>query len=189
MYPELTNLLPLSKIQAFRRMYFLRLITLSILMGVLLIVVHSLLLIPSYLYARGQVTLEEKELAGINAALESSQEKEVKARVKSLQDTITYLDRLGSLPSASSAIRAVVLLPRPGIALTGFTFTPSKTIGGPSTLVLAGTASSRVSLENYVQTLSALPYVSSADLPISAYAEVKDIKFIITVTGSLNPTP
>lgn len=188
MYPELTNLLSHEQIQAFRRMYLLRLTTLAITMMALLVCVHGLLLAPSYLYARTQHTQQEKELASINASLESSQEKDIKARIKALGETVTYLNK-AEVPTASGALQAIVAAPRTGIKLSSFTFTPPKATDGLSTMTLSGVSNSRESLRQYVQVLGELPYVKTVDLPISAYAEVKDIAFTITVTGSFKATP
>ncbi len=48
-------------------------------------------------------------------------------------------------------------------------------------------AQTRDALRGYVEALNQLPYVSKADLPISAYAKESAIPFMVTLTGSLQP--
>jgi hypothetical protein len=52
---------------------------------------------------------------------------------------------------------------------------------------ITGVADTREDLRGYDAALSALPYVSSVDLPISVYAKSSSIPFSISLTGSLTP--
>lgn len=186
MYPELTNLISSSQIRAFRRGYFLRLLTVVLLAIAALVLANAVLLLPSYGYARAEVARYRDQLAGLDASLTTAQEKEVNARIKALADASTYLSRLGKVPSATNLLRAILAVPHTGIALTGFTFTPASA-DTKAKMTLTGSALSRETLRKYVLSLEQLPYVDTADLPISAYAKESDIPFTITLTGSLVP--
>ena len=59
--------------------------------------------------------------------------------------------------------------------------------GNDGKMVLTGIASTRETLRTYVTTLSRLPYVSNAEVPISVYAKESLIPFTLTLTGSLTP--
>lgn len=186
MYRELTNLLPKSRGAANRRAYFLRLGTVGIFLLALVVVVSAVLLLPTYLYLSQRVAANEARVAHLDAALASSEEQEVNARLDQLAKDASHLAELSKKASASGAIRAVLAVSRPGIVLSGFTFTAGKE-GEEHTMTVTGLASSRESLRRYDQALSDLPFVSSADLPISAYAAENNIPFTITLKGTLLP--
>ncbi len=183
---ELTNLLPQERYRGIRRLYFIRLgvVALLALAGVLL--VHGVLLLPSYLYLDQQVRDREQTLSALSAKLAGTEEQQVTARVNALADDANYLNRLASTTTASNAIRALIMLPRPGIQILGFSYTPPKK-GGDASLILSGVADSRENLRRYEQLLASQPYIGGTNLPISAYAKEKNINFSITLTGTLVP--
>lgn len=184
MMPNLTNLLPADRLRSLRQIYFLRLAVVSLVMCAGVIVVHGVLLMPSYLYLDSQVKERTSGLAAIEAQLERSEEKEVSARIASLTVDATYLARLAGLPKASAAVSAVTELPRPGIQLTGFSFAPAE---GGAMMTVSGVATTREALRAYERTLSDQAYITSATLPISAYAKDSDIAFTVTLTGPFLP--
>ncbi len=169
----------------FRRDYFLRLSTVAVLLLVVLAVIHALLLIPAYLYAREEVKAESVQLDHLTKSLATTEEQAAQTQLATLQSEATYLSRLPKVPTASAAIRAVLAVPHAGITLSGINFTAPTTKSGPSSMQLSGMASSRDTLRSYDQALSALPFVTNADLPISDYASASNIPFTITLTGSL----
>lgn len=186
MYPELTNLLPKHLIRAFHRNYLLRVATLACMMLAGLVIVHGLLLVPSYIFVHNEVKREAVQLATLNASSHSMEETQVRARLKALSTNVVYLNQLGTTTAASAALRAVLSVPRSGIKLSGFTFTPpgAKT---PGTMGISGMAATRDTLRAYALALGQLPFVTNADLPISAYAQESNIPFTITLTGTLRP--
>ncbi|MDB5264941.1 MAG: hypothetical protein JWN64_512 [Parcubacteria group bacterium] len=183
---ELTNLLPKDRVRALRKDYFFRLVTVATTLLIGIALVHTVLLIPSYVYATQQIHSGKAELDTLSAALAGSDEAQANARTKNLEADAAYLAQLQTIPTASAAIKAVIMLPRPGISIVGVTFTPPKA-DGIGTMTLSGVASDRESLRKYNQALAGLPFVKSADLPISAYAKESDIDFTITLTGTLKP--
>lgn len=186
MSPELTNLLPRSEIRAFRRRYFLRVATLGCIMLAGLVIVHGLMLLPSFFFAHNETVRETEQLAGLNASLHTSEETQVRTRLTQLSSNVAYLNKLATSTTASGALRAILAVSRTGITLTGFTVTPpAGTAFG--TMRLSGMAATRDSLRAYVLALGALPFVTNADLPISAYAKENNIPFTITLTGTLLP--
>ncbi|CAN5714075.1 hypothetical protein BH11PAT2_BH11PAT2_09010 [soil metagenome] len=187
MYPELTNLLPASFIRDLRQGYFVRVVTVAIFLAVFLVFVHGLLLVPSYLYASSRVASEQKELDTITNSLQTSQEKEASVRIGALRTNVSYLGRLSSLPIASAAVRSLLAVPRNGIRLGGFTFTAPEAAGSPGTMTLTGVATTRDTLRQYTLSLQGVSFITSVDLPISAYAKESDIPFTITLKGSLTP--
>jgi type II secretory pathway pseudopilin PulG len=184
---ELTNLLPRSAMRALRREYFVRLITLAVMLAVVVIIIHGVLLIPAYMYTRADVMLKQNELNTIVASASTAEEQEINARIARAQSDITYLGRLQTQSTASGAVRALISIAHPGIKLSGFSYTAPTTASGPASMGISGVADTRDALRSYVDALSHLPYVTKADLPISAYAKENAIPFTITVTGTLRP--
>lgn len=185
MEPELTNLLPEERIRALRQLYFLRLTVVSLIVLSGVAVVHGVMLLPSYLYLRNQVAEREASLARLTTTLAGSEEQEIGMRVAALAADSAHLARLSSVPKASAAVSAIIALPRQGIRLTGFSFAPEAE--GGATMAVSGVASTREALRRFEQKLAEEPYVTKADLPISAYAKENDIAFTITLTGPLMP--
>jgi hypothetical protein len=187
MYPELTNLLPRSYVRKLRQSYFLRLLTVGVIMAVLLLIVHALLLVPSYLYASTRLASENRQLETIANSTQTAQEKEAKSRIAALSTDATYLSRLSTLPTGSGAVRALLAVASPGVRITGFSYTAPAKAGADASMLVSGVASTRDALRSYTAALGDLPYVKNVDLPISAYAKDSDIDFTLTVTGTLKP--
>ena len=186
MYRELTNLLPHARITALRRDYFIRLGTVAVFTFVALVGIHGVLLIPSYVFIEQQTTSREMTLAALEATLATDEEREADTRLSALRADTAYLGRLESVSTASAAIRALLVLPRAGIHLTSFTFTPPSG-EKEGRMMVAGMADTRDALRRYSLALSTLSFVTSADLPISAYAKERNIPFSIALTGSFRP--
>jgi len=185
MAPNLTNLLPEERTRSLRQIYFTRLAVIAVLVLVGVAIVHSVLLLPSYLYARSEVQERTLTIAQLAGSLEGSEGQTIASRVATLADDATYLARLGDTPKASTAIGAVTKISRPGIRLSGFSFAPLAE--GGATMYVSGVASTRESLRTYEQKLRAETYITSTSLPISAYAKERDIDFTITLVGPFMP--
>lgn len=186
MTADLTNLLPAHRKRVLAREYLFRLGVVMVWLAIALMVIHGLLLVPSYLYAHQQLESREAQLLTLQTANNTGSETELAERVKALDAKAKRLAALGDAPTASGALRAVLAAPRAGIRLHGFTYAPGATAEG-NRMTLNGVASTRDALRQYLATLDALPFVDKAELPISAYADVSDIEFTITLTGSFLP--
>lgn len=187
MSTELTNLLPHDRARALRRGYFLRLATVTFLVLSGIVIVHGLLLMPTYLYSTERAKSAKVQLAGLADSVGSAEEELAKSRSNALRSAVTRTAGLESSISASAAIRAVLAVPRPGITLTGFAVTAPQSEGEPARMRVSGTAITRDALRSYTGALGTRPFVTTADLPISAYARERDIPFTITLSGTLLP--
>lgn len=183
---ELTNLLPKERRSALAREYYLRLTTVATVLLALLLIVSALLLLPTYIYLKGQVARSTEVLTRINTSLAASGQEEAGARLATLEADSRYLLSVAGSASASGALQALISVSRPGITLTGFTFTPGVK-GAEGRMLVTGYAATREALRAYDAALEAQPYVSVSELPISAYALESDIPFTITLTGSFLP--
>lgn len=184
MSTELTNLLPSDQERAFRAQYRFRLGTLALILLAAVIVVHGIVLVPSYLLLDDQLDAERSRLATLEATLSSSEGTSINTRLAALERDGARIVAIASSPAASSVIRAVLGVPHTGIMLSGFSYDAPAPSGR---LVITGMAATRESLRQYVLALSGLPFVTNADLPLSAYAKEADIPFSIVLAGSLTP--
>lgn len=186
MTADLTNLLPPHRKRFLMRDYVFRLSVVALWLLILLVMIHTLLLVPSYLYAHQQIRDHEQQLATLQAAQSTATEQELKGRIAALGTKAKQLTALGKQATASGALRAVLAAPRTGVRVHGITYTPSAK-PEEHKMALHGVASTRESLQQYLAALDALPFVAKAELPISAYAKERDIGFTITLTGNFMP--
>lgn len=184
---DLINLLPPEMTRRFRREYFLRVATVALFMLTIVVVIHGIFLLPSYLEAMSQVKIATAELASATAAA-STNTSNAAAQLATLKADTAYLARFGTVPSAAGAVRVVLSIPHPGITIQSITYQPpSGTNAASAKVVLSGTAATRDGLRSYDLALTGAPFISNVDLPISAYAHESDIDFSVTLTGTFTP--
>lgn len=177
----LTNLLPLGRQRALSREYHMRLGIVVIILLISLTVVAGLMLLPTYVLLTQSATAKQTNLSNVESILSSADEKALAAHLASLSSDAMTLIALGKVSSASAIILNALAIPRPGITLSEFSYTPvvQKV---PRTLVISGVAATRDVLRAYQLALQAAPFSATADLPVSAYAKDADISFVITMT-------
>ncbi len=178
------NLLPESRKKELSRLYYTRLAVVGTLLFSGVFAIHAALTVPTTLHFLQEIKDQTILLAGLGEQLAGSGEKEVSARVKTLNDTGAQLVHTATIGTASGAVRAIINVPHPGVRITGLSFTAGTT-DDKKQMKVVGTAASRESLRSYAAALGAVPYISTADLPISAYAKETDIDFAILLTGTL----
>ena len=181
------NLLPDTRKQTLARFYLSRLVVVSALVLSVVLLVHAALVVPSLV----QVSIRTHEstaiLDGLRAQLAGPQVAQVSARVTALSERATYLAQSSRQGTASSALRAMVGVPHPGIHLTSMSYVHATGPANGAKMTLSGVADTREALRAYVATVSALPYVSQAILPISAYAKETHIEFSLSLVGTFTP--
>ncbi len=186
MHRELLNLLPADRARRAKRDYFIRLGVVSLVALAGVVIASGALLVPTYLYVNQQVAMRQERIATLDSELGATQGKETSKRLAALGSTAGYLARLATTTTATAALRGVLATPRAGITLSGFTYAaPAGAAKGK--MSVKGVAATRESLRAYNDALTALPFVSLVDLPISAYAKERDIPFVITLSGALTP--
>lgn len=164
-----------------RREYLLRLGTVALVLLMALVLIAAILLLPTYVFLIETARTKESRLANIESEISSSDEAALSARLDTLSRDATILKALEDVPSASALVQNILAVPRPGVTLSGFAYSPG-TDKKPATFAVSGTAATRDALRTYQLALQGLPSVRSADLPISAYAKDADIAFTIAMT-------
>lgn len=182
MHDDLTNLLPHDRRRARSREYLLRLLVVAASFVSGLTIVAAALLVPTYLLLSSNATQREQELAKQAPALSTGEETSLAQRLSALAANASALVKLSSASSVTGTLRSVLDLPRPGITLTTFTYTPRADAKKPATLLLSGIAATREALRSYQLALENASFTKSAALPVSSYANDVNIAFTITLT-------
>lgn len=180
---NLTNLLPQERQRALSRDYILRIVVVVVVLTTTLILAESVLLIPTYVFLNRSENAKKIHLAGIESTLSSADEAILSARLETLSSNVTSLASLSNVPSVSAVVRAMLGVSRPGVSLSGFSFTPPSS-NNPGTLTISGSSATRNALRSYQLSLQGASFARSAVLPVSAYAKDTNIAFTITVTLS-----
>jgi hypothetical protein len=177
---EPINLLPPERQRQLAREYRLRLGTVVAMAITALTFVAGLLLLPTYVLLAQSALAKRAHLANVESTLSSADEASLSAHLDALSSDADILSALGRTPSASATIRTALGISRPGIALSGFTYTPAGKV--PGTLAISGVAATRDALRSYQLALETSSFAAEAALPVSAYAKDANITFTITVT-------
>jgi len=181
MHEELTNLLPLVRERQLLRQYFLRTGVVGVALVTALTLSAGILLIPTYVLLNHNEEAKRIQRANIESRLSPTDDATLSARLATLSENTAALVALSKAPSPSSLLRDVLHVSRPGIILSGFAYTPPSG-GKAAALLVSGSAATREALRAYQLALEESPFVRSAALPVSAYAQDTDIAFTITLT-------
>lgn len=172
------NLLPIQYKKALKQTYLLRLLSVALFAGAVLIVIHSVLLIPSYVFLQAQVLNQEAEKEFIGKTLEASGSDEVEMRLAALNENIALLETLPQAPSLVSAIEEVLEVSRVDIVLTQISFDPNDV---EENIIVRGVAGDRDALRSFAKRLEERETISSVDFPIGDLSREKDLPFTISI--------
>lgn len=181
MHNELTDLLPVERRRTVARDYFLRFGAVAAWFVAALAVVATVLLIPTYVFLINSAQAKQNYLSSVQSSVSDNEVNSLSGRLATLNGEVGSLATLAKAPSVSGLLREALALPRPGIALSTFTYAPAAA-GKTATLIIAGTAATRDALRNYQLAVQNASFAQSASLPVSAYAKDTDIGFSITIT-------
>lgn len=172
------NLLSAHHRKLFRRMYMIRLLTVSLFAAGALILIHGILLIPTYAFLQTRVLSQSVEKDLMSKTLEASGSTEVEKRLAELDQNITLLETLPATPSFVSAIEEVLEVSRAGIALTQFSYEPKNT---EVQIALRGIAVDRDALRNFAKHLEDSPEIKSVAFPIGDLSKDTNLPFTISI--------
>ncbi len=181
MHSELTNLLPFERQRILARDYYVRLGVVVVVFMIGITFAAGVLLVPTYVFLIGSSNAKEMRLANLKSTLASGDEAALSNRLTALSSDITTLTTLSNAPAASAIMRTLLSISRPGIKISSFVYAAAAE-DAPGTVAISGTAATRDALRNYQLALQSTPSITSADLPISAFAKDSSIPFTITVT-------
>jgi Tfp pilus assembly protein PilN len=177
------NLLPMHRQKSLALEYRVRVGTVIALAITGLFVSATLLLLPAYVFLSKAEGAKQEQLGSIESALSVSNEPELAARLKRLVDDALELRSLKDGTPAVHTIRSLLAVPRGGVTLSSFVYTPA--VGkAPQSISVSGISLTRDALRKYQLALEKVESVASAELPVSAYAKDANIPFVITVVFS-----
>jgi Tfp pilus assembly protein PilN len=180
MHNEHINLLPYSRQKQLRQDYWVRFTMVVIVVVTWLVVIAGVLLIPSYVFLNMDKAIKQEDLKNRENTLASSDEKELLAQLQALGEQAASLKGLQSTPSVVQTMALILAASHEELSLVGFVYMPA--VGkAPRSITISGVADSRDALRRYQVALKAVPGVSSAELPVSAYTKDAAIPFTITV--------
>lgn len=177
---EFTNLLPRARIQALKREYAIRLAVVALWFIAALALIAGILLVPTYMFLGNATAEKQARLVSLRSSLSLKDESSLAKRLAVLAENASSLTALSEANSMSSLLRSVLQVAHPGVALTGFSYTPPEGAHLAS-FAITGIAANRTALRNYQVALENAPFASSAALPVSAFAQDRDITFKIQV--------
>lgn len=172
------NLLPEYNARVFKRMYLLRLLSVSLLALAVLVIIHSVLLVPTYVFLQAQILNQNIEKEFLSKTLVASGSNEVEARLSALNEKIILLNTLPQQPTFISAIEEILEVSRTGIQVTQISYTPYD----PKTHIgVRGIATDRDALRSFAQRLETRDGVAAVEFPIGNLSKDKDLPFTISI--------
>ena len=141
-------------------------------------VISLILLIPPYLSAQSRLNLLDSQSVGLQAQNLTAESSRLGAVVR---QTNVYLGTLSSSSTPVGVVAAIqnIVSARGGeVRFKSFYYKPGN---GKQRILISGNANSRQSLLDFAKNIKSLPGVVSVDLPVSNFAQSKDINFSVDI--------
>lgn len=174
----MTNLLPNKDITALKKLYWLRFTAIAFTMAALLLVVGTVLLLPSYILLLGQTNAYSETF------LETEREQQdVSLLMSAIRDANALATEIESNKNELSffeTLQAVRVLGGDAISIDTFFYEYKKNLNEPDQILLYGVAKDRASLTQFSRAVQSDERFSEAIVPIQNLAGDKDVAFTIT---------
>lgn len=180
------NLIPPSARKGIVREYWVRVLTVWLLLFGTGVFIVAVLLLPTFMLIHGQVTTlgeQMSDTAGMATTFDSSA-----AQLQAASEQAALLMQVASTTSFSAYAAVIERLAGTDVKLQTISFTHTPTGG---TFKLSGVADTRQTLASFRDALEADAYFREVVLPISALIKDKDLIFSIdlSVSSSSQTTP
>ena len=172
------NLLTPSARQAIIRLYWLRVITVWAVIGMIGSAVVFVLLLPPYVLISSQVTAYQSDAT--TAAEKIDSYRTAAAALVEASNQADWVVVAAAAPTLSTVVERIEAATIPGIQLTSIAVRRSET--GIAPVMVSGVAERRLPLIAYLEVLQALPEVERAYFPNSNLAVGDDIPFTVEIT-------
>lgn len=172
------TLLPEKEKKSLSKEYLWRYLTVAMGAAITSIVLSGIFLLPSYIYSKEKESYSESQLKALQASALYSEENDLVATLKTLQDETTLGKAADTFPT--KVMEDVIAHKPTSISITTFQYQYNPTA---STLIVSGTAVNRDALTGFASTLSNDPLLASVSYPISDLSANHNIDFTITITG------
>ena len=141
-------------------------------------VISLILLIPPYLSAQSRLNLLDSQSVGLQAQNLTSESSSLGAVVR---QTNAYLNAFNSSSTPTGVVKVmqdVVGVKGNSVRFKSLFYKPGN---GKQRILISGNANSRQSLLDFDKNIKSLPDVVSVDLPVSNFAQSKDINFSVDI--------
>lgn len=187
MLHDLVNFLPRERVDAFRRMYTIRMLCVVAIGVTFVTTIHVALITPTYIYIHKEYETRKSKHAVLISTQARNGHEEISKRLDTLSAGVARLQEFLAPVRTSDVIRALLQVPHPKVQLHGIHVAVPAVQGGQTQIQISGVASSREALRTYHLALLQWSFVQSADLPLSVYAKESDIPFSISIAGQGTP--
>lgn len=141
-------------------------------------VISLILLIPPYLSAQSRLNLLDSQSMGLQVKNITAESSRLGAVVR---QTNMYLNAFNSSSTpigVARFIQSIVDTKGGSVRFKSLFYKPG---GGKQRILISGNANSRQSLLDFAKNIKSLPGVVSVDLPVSNFAQSKDINFSVDI--------
>ncbi len=176
------NLLPDNLKKKIKKQYNLRRVIIVLLFFIFIQISFMIFLLPTWLmssYKEEDVNLRGIDLNNYLASLNIASTTE---NIKSLNSQLSVMDKALSYPEIVMYIDGVLSKRTNSIHIDNVSYTGSDSKN--AILTIDGTSATRESLVSFVKNLQSSGMFKSVDLPISNFANDKDLAFSIKITIS-----
>lgn len=171
------NLLPYKQKKIIELIRFLRIIKITLIAIIILAITSVALFFPSLITINNHFTLarhEFKTLEMQGVVLKPTVIEVLDSRVRVLTEKLAF----PTTPSPTEYVALIRSIAQSSIILSGFTMEKA----GTAVVAVSGVASTRETLQSFVESLQKNESIMSVDSPLSNYIKSKNNEFRITVT-------
>jgi len=163
-----------------RREYILRFLTVVFFVLIVLAIVAGLLLIPYLTFVGSQEAISASRFALLTDSSQVRDSQTFRIELSNLR-----AEALRLTPSAKvlpyELINELSALFTNGVELSSIEYTLNK--DGTAAISLSGVASTRLSLQSFISTLQNVPGLTGVSIPVSAFAQDKNIGFNLSINA------
>lgn len=175
----MVNLLPQKTIAGLRRSYYLRLLTMLIIVLTVAVAIGTVLLVPSYVVSERSADASERYLIAVEETIGVRERAGVTDDIRTLAEQLRILNEYANEPPAKPFFEDSLASLSSEIVVTGISFTKGDDALGIS---LAGRADSRAALLAFVEALQENGRFEGVTIPVTQLALDSNIPFSITAT-------
>lgn len=175
------NLIPPSAQSQVKKEYWIRVISVWLLLIGTAFFIVAILNAPVYVLIRSQLQSFLQEYNQANDESESFATSE--ATINKANEINTVLASSQSVTSFSTIIEELEKLTGPAVRITNFSL--SRQEDAIATIVINGSADSRLSLSEFKDAIEESPLFETATLPLSNFAKDRDVPFSIDIVPSV----
>lgn len=177
---SLINVLPVEEKHALKKEYWMRIATVSISMLSVVMILASVLLLPSYFFSSSKASVAENQLEAFNIANPQIATHNLDTSINDINQKLIRLAGNKTTNLSDEVIGALLSNKTPGISYSQILY--SEQAPDARIVEIHGQSTTRDALYTFKSKLDATPSFANVTLPISNFIERSNINFIVTVT-------